>query len=104
MDFYGPSGGMDPGAAGLEDCESMSSHLATKEMMAEKYLVRHFSSIQQPFEAGGLGNASWLEGAENPADGLTEVRSDGVPLLRLPESGPFYPGQLRPLRGVAWQY
>ena len=39
----------------------------------------------------------------NPADGLTKVRSDMVPLQGLLESGGFCPGQLRTLNGVAWK-
>ena len=70
-------------------------------MVAEKYLVRHFLSIQQALEEGELENAYWLPGTENPADGLTKVRSDMV-LLRLLESGGFRQGRLRPLKGAAW--
>ena len=72
-------------------------------MIAKKYLVRHFLSIQRALEGGNLENAYWLPGTENPADGLTEVRSDAVRLLRLSGSGGFRLGQLRPLKGVAWE-
>ena len=86
---------------GLEACVSLITHLKTNRMIAEKYLVRHFLRIQQAFEESDLENASWLLGREAPADGLTKVRSDMVLLLRLLESGRFYPGQLRPFEGVA---
>ena len=102
-DFYGPSGGINPGVVGMGDCESLFTHLKTKKMAAEKYLVRHFLSIQQALEEGDLENAYWPPGTENPADGLTKVRSDMVTPLRLLESGGFCPGQLRPLKGVAWK-
>ena len=69
-----------------------------KKMIAEKYLVRHFLSIPQPKEGCELDNANWLPAAGNPANGLTQVRSDMAPLLRLLESG-----HLRPLNGVAWK-
>ena len=48
-------------------------------MAAEKFLVRRFSGSKQALEEGDLDNAFWLPGAENPADGLTKVRSDLVP-------------------------
>ena len=73
------------------------------KMTAEKYLVRHFLSIQQALEEGDLENAHWLPGTENPVDGLTKVRSDMVSPLRLLESGRFCPRQLRPPNGVAWK-
>ena len=102
-DCYGPFGGINPGAVGLEGCESLSSHLKTKKMITEKYSVRHFLSIQRALEEGDLEKAYWLPGTENPAGGLTRVRSDMVPLLRLLGSGGFRPDQLRTLRGVAWK-
>ena len=40
-DFYGTFDGLNPGMAGLEDCESLLTHPKTKEPVAEKYLVRH---------------------------------------------------------------
>ena len=88
---------------GLKDCESVATRLKTKRMVAEKYMVRRFFSIQQALEGGELENAFWIPGTENSADGLAEVRSDMVPLLRLFEPGGFRPGQLRPLKGVAWK-
>ena len=47
---YAPFVGLSPGMVGLEDCESLFSHLRTKKMIAEKYLARHFLSIQQSLE------------------------------------------------------
>ena len=41
-EFYTPFVGLSPGMVGLEDCESLFSHLRTKKMITEKYLVRHF--------------------------------------------------------------
>ena len=102
-DFYGPFEDINPGVAGLENCGSQFTHLNTRQMIAEKNPVRHFSSTQQALEEGDLENACWLPGTGNPAEGLTEVRSELVPLLRLLESGGFRPGQLRPLKGVAWR-
>ena len=61
-------------------------------MVTEKYLVRHFLSIQQFLEDGELENVYWIPGTENPADGLTKLRS---------ETGRFQPGTLRPLKGLA---
>ena len=40
--LYGLFGGMNPGVVGLESRESPLTHLTTKKMLAEKYLIRHF--------------------------------------------------------------
>ena len=98
---FGPSVGMNPGSVGFEDCEILFTHLRTKEMIAEMFLARRFLSIQRAFEAGDLENVYWPPDTENPADGLTKVRSEKAPLLRLLESGRFNPGSLRPLKGAA---
>ena len=73
-DFYGPLEGLGPGRAGLEDCESSFIHLATKKMITEKQLMRHYSRSQQASEPGKLDNVYWLPGTDNPADGLPKVR------------------------------
>ena len=78
-DFRGPFGRVNPGEVGLGNCESLFTHLKTKKMIAEKYLVRHFSRIQQASEGGGVANPYWPQGTENPADGLTKVRIDTAP-------------------------
>ena len=70
-------------------------------MVAEKFLVRHFLSIQQFVEEGDLDNVYWIPGTENPADGLTKIRSEMGPILALLETGRFQPGLLRPLKGLA---
>ena len=94
---------MNPGVVGLVACESLFSHLEVEEAVAEKYLARLFSNIQEALGGCDFENAYWLPGAENSADGLTRVRSDMVPLLRLLDSGRFCLGRLRALKGVAWQ-
>ena len=100
---------MDPLGALIQEwrewggCESLFTHLKTRQMVAEKYLVRHFPSTPQALGAGDLENAYWLPGSENPAGGLTRVRSDVVPILRLLESGELRPGHLPPLKGVDWK-
>ena len=99
----GPSAGANPGLAGLEDCESLFTHLKTRRMIAEKYLVRHFSSTQQFLGEGDLDDEYWLPATGNPADGLTKVRGDVAPPSRLLESGCFGPGSLRPLKAVDWK-
>ena len=70
-------------------------------MVTEKYLVRHFLSTQQFIEEGELDYVFWLPGVENPADGLTEIKSEVGPILSLLETGRFQPGLLRPLKGLA---
>ena len=102
-EVYEPFEGIIPGEVGLGDYERLFTHLKTKKLVAEKYLVRHFLSIQRALEAADLENAFWLPGAGNPVDGLTKVQSDMVPLLRLSECGRCCPGQLCPLKGVAWE-
>ena len=99
-EFYAPFVDIPPGMVGLEDCESPFYHLRNKKMITEKYLVRHFLSIQQALEDGELENVYWLPGTENPADGMTKVKSEMVPMLQLLETGQFHPGTLRPLHGV----
>ena len=70
-------------------------------MVTEKYLARHFLSTQQFLEDGELENVYWPPGTENPADGLTELRSEMGPVMALLETGSFRPGILRPLKGLA---
>ena len=92
-DLRAPSEGPNPGMAGSEDCESRFSHLKTKKMAAGKYLARRCLSTQQALEEGELGNAYSAPGTGNQAAGLTKVRSDMAPLLRLFESGHFNSGR-----------
>ena len=77
-EFYAPAPHISPGLVGMEDCESLFTHLKNRKMVAEKYLVRHFLSAQQFTEEGELDNAYWLPGTENPADGLSEIKSGAV--------------------------
>ena len=100
-EFYGPFPRISPGLVGMEDCESLFAHLKNKQMITGKYLVRHFLSIQQFLEDGELENVYWIPGTENPADGLTKLRSEMGPITAPLETGRFQPGILRPLKGVA---
>ena len=52
-------------------------------MATEKYLVRHFLSIQQFLEDEELDNVYWLPATENPADGCGEGKSEMLPTLAL---------------------
>ena len=70
-------------------------------MVTEKYLARHVLSIQQLIDEGELGNVYWIPGVENPADGLTKLRSEMGPIATLLELGSFQPGILRPLKCLA---
>ena len=67
----------------------MFTHVENKKMVTEKYLVRHFLSIEQFIAEGDLDNAYWLPGTENTADGLTKSRSEMGPILALLETGRF---------------
>ena len=100
-EFYVLFSGVSPGMAGMEDCESLFTRLKTKKLLTEKYLVRHFLSTQQFIEDGKLDNVYWLPGTENPADGLTKLKSEMGPIPSLLETGRFQPGLLRPLKGLA---
>ena len=100
-EFYGPFSRVSSGLVGMEDCESLFTHLKNREVLIEKYLVRHFLGIQQSLEEGELENAYWIPGTENPADGLTKLRSEMGPILALLETGSFQPGVLRPLKELA---
>ena len=100
-DFYAPFAHLSPGMVGMEDCESLFTHLKNRKMVTEKYLIRHFLSIQQFVEDGELDNIYWIPGAENPADGLTKIKSEMGPISSLLETGGFQPGLLRPLKGLA---
>ena len=75
-DFCGPPEGANPGSAGLEDCESLFTHLNAKKMITKKNLVRHFFSSQQAPEGGDLDNVYRLPATDNPVGGLTKVWSD----------------------------
>ena len=97
-EFYGHFAGSKPGMIGLEDCESLFTHLKKSKIITEKFLVRHFLSIQQAIEERELDNVFWIPGKENPADGLTKMHSEILPLLRLLESGTYNPGMMRPLK------
>ena len=101
-EFYGHFAGMSLGLVGLEDCESLFTHLKNSKMITEKFSVRHFLSIQQALEEQELDNVYWIPGRENPADGLTKLHSEILPLLRLLESGSYNPGILRPLKGITF--
>ena len=62
--------------------------------------MRHFLSIQQSLDNNELDNIYWLPGTENPADGVTKMKSEMSPMLNLLEFGEPHPGFLRPLLGV----
>ena len=68
----------------LEGCERLSTDLQAERAVAEKYVARHFHSTQEPLGNGGLDNAYWRPDLGNPAEGLAKVKSDILPLLRLP--------------------
>ena len=60
----------------------------------------HFLGSRQASDAGEPGYVYWLPGPDTPADGLTEVKNEMAPLLRLLQLGPLFPGTLRPFRGA----
>ena len=99
-DFPEPSEGLELARVGWEHCGSLATHLNSEEMITGKYLARRFLSSQRLSHQEESGNISLMPGAENPAGGLTKVRSDAAPLLCILESGRFRPGIPRPLKGA----
>ena len=47
---------------GLEDCGSLFTHLKKSKGITEKFLVRHFMSIQQALAEKELNNVFWTPG------------------------------------------
>ena len=104
-DFFGHFTDLFSGMAGLGDCESLATHLKKDKLITEKFLVRHFLAIQQATELQELENALGILGKMNPADGLTKLHSEVLPLFRLMEAGTYNPGCFRPLKGVDfWEH
>ena len=95
-EMFSPFVDLSPGVAGPEACEGPSANLLDKKTITQKHLARNSLGIQQSSESKELGNVYLLPHLGRPADGLAEVKSDMAPLLRLPESGAFYPGIPRP--------
>ena len=85
----------------MGDCESLFTHLKNRKMVTGKFSARHFLSIQQFLGEGELEHVYWTPGVENPADGLTKLRSEMGPIMTLLETSRFQPGVLRPLKGLA---
>ena len=90
-----------PCVAGLEVCEKLLAQFETTRTLTEEFPVRHFLRIRRTLDGGGPGNGNRSPGPEYPAGGLTKVKSDTAPLLRLLQSESPRPGARRPLRGVA---
>ena len=84
-EFYGNIAGSKPGMIGLGDCESLLTHLKESKSITEKFLVRHFISIQQALEEQELNNVFWIPGKGHAADNLTKTHSEILPVLRLLE-------------------
>ena len=94
-EFNEPSANFPPGMLGLEDCESLFKNLGRKDAITAEY-----RGIQQSLGNWGLERAYWLPGLDTPAGGLTQVKCEMVPPLRLLESGALNPGILPPLIGI----
>ena len=96
-EFFAPSADLSPGAAGLGDCEGLSTHLEAKRGATEKSSVGRFLGIRQALDSGELDKVHWVLGPGNLADEAAKERSDVAPSLRLLLSGYFCLGTLRPL-------
>ena len=63
------------------DCGSVLSHLQKNRLITEKYLVRHFISLQELLNAGEISNVFWSPELVNPSDGLTKSSTANIPLI-----------------------
>ena len=82
-EFYEHFADTSPGAEGFEDCASLFAHLENKGAVAEEFPIRHFQATQQSLGKKDLCSVYWQPGLEDPADRLTKVMCDMVPLPRL---------------------
>ena len=98
--FYASCLCLGRGVMGLEDCESLSPYMIKSRVLAEEHLPRRFLPIQNPVRSHTLKNVFWPPDPKNPADGLTILKCDLVPLRALLNEEACVPGALRPLRGV----
>ena len=96
---HAPLGYLSPGMIGFEARGSLSTHLPNAKTAPDRYLVRHFPGIQRALGSHELGDGHRLPAAGNPADGLANVKSDMVPILRTLQTGALSPGALRLLQG-----
>ena len=101
-EFHGHFADLFLGTVGLEECGSPSTRLGEDRMIAEKLLVHLSPAIQEASELEELGNLYRFPGRGNPADGMTQLHSGILPLVRLIESGARNPGFARPPKGVAF--
>ena len=117
-EFYGLFTDWRSAMVGLEDCEILFTLPKKGKLVAEKFLVRHVLAIQLAIEIQELDDVYWIPGRENPADGLTKLRSGIHHLLRLIiphvcdlyfgwpglyfEAGTYNPACLRPPKGVSF--
>ena len=69
---------------------------------AEKFLTRYLRITMDALGTGDLGNVAWVPGTENPADGLTKVKSEIGPFLNPLETGAYRPGASERLRGASF--
>ena len=67
----------------IVDCGRLLSHLRTGRLGAEKFLARRSGGLLGAVDYEHLGSVAWIPGMENPADGLTEGKSETGPLLTL---------------------
>ena len=100
-EFREPFEDLSPRMIGFEGCEILFTHMKDTKAVVEMYLIRHFSRIEQSLGTSKSDNASWLQGLETPADGLTNVESGVGPIGRFLEPGTLSPGIIWPLRGIS---
>ena len=100
-DFVEPFVDMPPGIIGFECCESLFTNLKRKATIAAECSARRFLGIRELSGDAEVDNVYWPLGLKNPADGLTNRKSDMALPLRLLVLGAFSPRTLRPLRGIS---
>ena len=76
-------------------CDSLVSRSPSRKVVAEAFLAGYFSAIQDTPYRQVLRNVSRIRGPPNPADGLTQRKSDLVPLPSILMKGGFHAEERR---------
>ena len=89
-EFYAPFVELLPGMVGMEDCESLSTHLGNTKAIAGRHLVRQLLGIQQSPDIIEPDGVCRLPSPENPENGPGKVKGDMVLVFRLLQAGDLY--------------
>ena len=100
-EFFGPFVETSPCLVGLEDYEGLLARRGNKGAITGENSARYLSGSQLSPGSNAMESVCWPPGTESCADGLNDVKSDMVPLLRMLRRRAFCPGARRPLRGAS---